>query len=479
MCSDPVRPALSRRAVLGGAAIGIATLALTGAGSTALAAADGFGADGSGDPTPPQVLPGESPSPAAGSTSQNRWPVPAVNDPAAIGVVSTLVPGTSVSLALVQGAVTTVLGHLASQFHRTVEPLVGTQTGGFSWRENVNSPGTWSNHASGTAIDLNASKHPNGSRGTFSAAQVEAIRVILDTCRGVVRWGGDYTGVTDEMHFEINVVPGDSRLELLARDLESTTRRLALVLDDPTWLPVKQGSLYAGWADLGAGVRRVSMDGTRIAVVLTTGVALLKDGGLQSSWSLLGEGVDDVAVGGGRIGLLMKDGSVRVSEGLALGSATTVRPRACTRVVLHGNRIGVIENGTARVLEGSVNGSWTDVGARATDLSLTSRRVGVVTDGQAQIRVGALSSPPVTLTPGQRIAISGDRIAVVAGAGLYTKTGPYGSWTTQATGDIRDVCVVGDRVGVVVSGVAHVKQGGLDAGWVLQASGCTSMAIAG
>src|SRR5690606_27057234 len=61
-----------------------------------------------------------------------------------------------------------------------------------------------SNHASGTAIDLNATKHPLGASGTFTSTQVTRIREILAVTRNHVRWGGDYTGRKDEMHFEIN-----------------------------------------------------------------------------------------------------------------------------------------------------------------------------------------------------------------------------------------------------------------------------------
>ena len=44
-----------------------------------------------------------------------------------------------------------------------------------------------------------------GVRGTYTAAQVRAIRSILADCDGVIRWGGDYAHApVDEMHFEIN-----------------------------------------------------------------------------------------------------------------------------------------------------------------------------------------------------------------------------------------------------------------------------------
>ena len=60
-----------------------------------------------------------------------------------------------------------------------------------------------SNHSSATAIDLNATKHPLGSAGTFTTVQVALIQAL---CKKYgIRWGGDYKGRKDEMHFEISL----------------------------------------------------------------------------------------------------------------------------------------------------------------------------------------------------------------------------------------------------------------------------------
>jgi len=168
-----------------------------------------WGADGDTGVEPPAGVRAASAA-AVTPTSPNGFPVSA--SAAAIRVVAATVPGTSVRLPVRSGEVTTLLIHVARRFHQAVEPLVVPGCWGWAYRQNVNSPGTWSNHASGTAIDLNAPRHPNGSANTFTRAQVAAIRVILDECRGVVRWGGDYARTKDEMHFEINVQPSDPRL---------------------------------------------------------------------------------------------------------------------------------------------------------------------------------------------------------------------------------------------------------------------------
>lgn len=146
-------------------------------------------------------------------TSYNGWPV---GSPAsAIGVANYSVPGTSVVLPVKSGDVATVLMYVAGRFNGEVEPLRAGQCWGYSYRKNVNNPSVWSNHASGTAIDLNAVLHPNGAKGTFTGSQVASIRSILSFCGDVIYWGGDYRGTTDEMHFEIDVAPGDPALPAL------------------------------------------------------------------------------------------------------------------------------------------------------------------------------------------------------------------------------------------------------------------------
>jgi hypothetical protein len=80
---------------------------------------------------------------------------------------------------------------------------------GYAYRANVNNPNTLSCHASGTAIDYNATRHPNGRRGTFTLTQVAEIRRILAEVDGVVRWGGAFVGTPDEMHFEVIKGAGD------------------------------------------------------------------------------------------------------------------------------------------------------------------------------------------------------------------------------------------------------------------------------
>lgn len=71
----------------------------------------------------------------------------------------------------------------------------------------------WSNHAWGLAVDINASTNPMGARLVTDmpaqmVAQIKQIRTAR-TGQQVLRWGGDYTGRKDAMHFEVIATPGE------------------------------------------------------------------------------------------------------------------------------------------------------------------------------------------------------------------------------------------------------------------------------
>jgi hypothetical protein len=153
----------------------------------------------------------------AGGYSYNGWP--ANSDPAAIGVDRDFHAGNGVRFpgGVKDGDVAVVLRHVANRFFASVEdPLMDPDTGapgygcwGFNYRANANNPNNLSNHSSGTALDISAPSHPNGASGTFTDGQVDAIRQILAECSYTVYWGGDYSGTSDEMHFEICRGPAD------------------------------------------------------------------------------------------------------------------------------------------------------------------------------------------------------------------------------------------------------------------------------
>jgi hypothetical protein len=58
-------------------------------------------------------------------------------------------------------------------------------------------------HSSGTAIDLNATKHPLGKAGTFPAEKIPMLRALAK--KYGLKWGGDFKSRPDDMHFEVEI----------------------------------------------------------------------------------------------------------------------------------------------------------------------------------------------------------------------------------------------------------------------------------
>jgi hypothetical protein len=172
---------------------------------------------------------------AQAATSQNGWSAGS----SSVVPLSTLSVGAATFPAGVRrGDVHVVLGYVARRFDREVEALVKGWCWGHSYRV-ISGSTSLSNHSSGTAIDLNAPRHPLGRSGTFSATQRSHIRSILNSCNGVVRWGGDYSGRKDEMHFEINVRPGDPRIAQLVKKIGGASNPTPAPI---AWTTVKRGA---------------------------------------------------------------------------------------------------------------------------------------------------------------------------------------------------------------------------------------------
>ena len=137
------------------------------------------------------------------ATSQNGWPVHTDQ--------TRLVALSWVTGRVRGGDVHTIFDDLCAWFHREIEPITRAHSWGWAYRPIRGRTTGLSNHASGTAIDLNAPKHPLGARGTFTTAQAAKIRAKVREYGGAIRWGGDYSGRKDEMHFEINTSAANLR----------------------------------------------------------------------------------------------------------------------------------------------------------------------------------------------------------------------------------------------------------------------------
>lgn len=137
--------------------------------------------------------------------SQNGWTASKVR--AEIDIESFLIPGTKIKLAC-NRAVAPLLVGFAAEFHELIEPIDegGLDDWGYAFRDVRGVPGKLSNHSSGTAIDLNATKHPLGKAGTFPAEKVPMIKALAK--KYSLTWGGsDNWRRKDEMHFEIAIPP--------------------------------------------------------------------------------------------------------------------------------------------------------------------------------------------------------------------------------------------------------------------------------
>ena len=137
--------------------------------------------------------------------SINGWPViQGYGDPR---LSTGKVPGANRKLTCRKEALPLFLA-LAADYHRWVAPIdQGTlDDWGYSYRPSRVSD-AWSNHASGTAIDLNASKEGSRSlanRKWYSVAgrmdQIKRIKRIYP----IVNWGGDWSDrYYDPMHWEL------------------------------------------------------------------------------------------------------------------------------------------------------------------------------------------------------------------------------------------------------------------------------------
>lgn len=166
------------------------------------------------------------------STSQNGWPgLPADSSKLHPWVIPG--QGTDTQIRLHNGSAGFLLAHLALCFDSKVEVLDEPvlDDWGYAYRPVRGYTSTLSNHASGTAEDLNATDHPLGSPGTFTDAEVEQIHRFLTRYDGCVRWGGDYRNRKDAMHFEIDRQL--SSCEAVARRLVDTKRGQLILKANP------------------------------------------------------------------------------------------------------------------------------------------------------------------------------------------------------------------------------------------------------
>src|SRR5699024_2014610 len=137
-----------------------------------------------------------------------------------------------------KGDAYTVLDELCRRFNNEDEKINPAHSWGWAYRP-VRGATVVSEHAAGTAIDLNAPKHPLGRQGTFTRSQVNRIQQILRNLDDAVGWDGNYAGRKDEMHFELQ--GGVKKLAAVAKKIKGSSTGTAGTSKPPASKPKPVG----------------------------------------------------------------------------------------------------------------------------------------------------------------------------------------------------------------------------------------------
>lgn len=149
-------------------------------------------------------------------------------------------------LVLKPGDAGFVLACFAVWYHEKVEKINEGIWDEWGWASRpIRGSSVISNHASGTAIDLNATKHPLGVRGTLKfwlskgtrkeLAEQRINRVLDGIYMNSVRGGYSYTTRVDAMHYEIN--KPFTVVSVVAARLRKTTRGQRVLKANPGYRP--------------------------------------------------------------------------------------------------------------------------------------------------------------------------------------------------------------------------------------------------
>ena len=150
--------------------------------------------------------------------SDNGWP--ASQDPAIIGIKSYPVKGTQIKLRCAEKVAPLLVG-FAAEFHATIEPIDqgSLDDWGYCFRMVRGREDRLSNHSSGTAIDLNATKHPLGAEHTFTPEKTLAVLALA--AKYGLKSGITYRQRKDPMHFEICLTPKQAKERITALGLDT------------------------------------------------------------------------------------------------------------------------------------------------------------------------------------------------------------------------------------------------------------------
>lgn len=174
------------------------------------------------------------------ATSQNGWPVvPNTTTGRAKLDDRPLTRNVDVPNGVLKGDVATIFCWLAREYDQRVERLNAGECWGW-FVKKIEGSDTYSNHASGTAVDFNAPDNPMGVPTTRSmtAAQIAECHKLERESGGVLRWGGDFSR-PDPMHWEI--VGTAAQVAALAKRIEE--QPVALDASDKAWISAELAKL--------------------------------------------------------------------------------------------------------------------------------------------------------------------------------------------------------------------------------------------
>lgn len=165
------------------------------------------------------------------ATSQNGWTV-IPDSPAGRALLDSdpLIRNVTIPNGMRKGDVAVVFRWLAREYDRRVERLTAGECWGW-FVKKIEGGVSYSNHASGTAVDFNAPDNPMGTGTTPKSMTTEQIAEChaLEAESGyVLRWGGDFSR-NDPMHWEII---GDS---VDVRNLANRIREQEMTTPQDIW----------------------------------------------------------------------------------------------------------------------------------------------------------------------------------------------------------------------------------------------------
>lgn len=153
--------------------------------------------------------------------SYNGWS--ASSNPSAIGIRTyTVGAGRKVPL---RSSAAPILVWIANYFDKNIENIDDVlDDWGYAYRDVRGSSTALSNHASGTAIDINATHYPRGT-DHMTYTKKEEVRAMVRKInhaagKTLIKWGGEWSGAyKDQMHFELGSGTSPSDVDRAVRNL--------------------------------------------------------------------------------------------------------------------------------------------------------------------------------------------------------------------------------------------------------------------